>query len=348
MLCGMVATPSVTFSEDAVSELICASLDRWGVRHDRIGNNIICRQNCFDPAKKTFLLCAHMDTVPASEGYGADPFNPHNPDMPGAVFGLGSNDDGGSVTAMLATLRHYLDTSLPFNLCVAVTAEEEKSGINGVKALRDTFNELKVEWCIVGEPTGMQAATSERGLLVIDGTASGVSGHAARNEGVNALYIAIDDINALRNHKFLKKSETMGDVHLNVTQASAGTAHNVVPDKCTFVVDVRPTDAYDNKELLDELQGICRSSLKARNLKNNSSASKAGSPLVRCASQMGIGTFSSSTTSDWMHIGCDAIKMGPGDSARSHKKNEYLLDSELYGAIDTYIEFIRNYAYTME
>lgn len=344
----MVEIPSVTFSEEAVSDCICKALLFWGIRHERIADNVICYQNIFDPEKKTLLLCAHMDTVPAAEGYSFDPHTPDNPDMPGAVFGLGSNDDGGSVVALLSALRHYAGTELPFNLVAAITAQEEKSGPDGVKALKDKFKELNVEWCIVGEPTGMKAATSEKGLLVIDATASGISGHAARNEGVNALYIAVDDINALRSHTFARNSDTMGDVHLNVTQINAGTAHNVVPDRCTFVVDVRPSDAYTNKELLDELQSLCRSSLKARNLENRSSATHSGSPLLKCLEKMGIGTFSSSTTSDWMHLECDAVKMGPGDSARSHKKDEYLLDSELFEAIDLYIEFIRNYADTLE
>ena len=348
LLCKMVETPSVTFSEEAVSDCICKALMFWGIRHERIGNNIICYQNSFDPAKKTLLLCAHMDTVPAADGYSFDPHTPENPDMPGAIFGLGSNDDGGSVAAMLSTLRHYAGTVLPFNLIAAITAQEEKSGPDGVRSLKAKFKELNVEWCIVGEPTGMQAATSEKGLLVIDATAKGISGHAARNEGVNALYIAIDDINALRNHTFAKKSGIMEDVHLNVTQINAGTAHNVIPDTCTFVVDIRPSEAYDNRELLDELQGLCSSTLTARNLNNRSSATRVGSPLIRCLDRMGIKTFSSSTTSDWMHLECDAIKMGPGESSRSHKKDEYLLDEELYEAIDTYIEFIRNYADTLE
>lgn len=348
LLCDMVAIPSVTFSEGVVADCICARLDEWGVTHERCGNNIVCTQKDFDESRKTLVLCAHIDTVPAAAGYSHDPHDPENPQMPGAIFGLGSNDDGGSVVSMLSVLRHFNDVPLKFNLAAVITAEEEKSGEGGVKSLSGKFEQLNAAWCIVGEPTGMKAATSERGLLVLDGLAEGVSGHAARNEGVNALYVALDDISALRSHKFEKKSDTMGDVHLSVTQINAGTAHNVIPDTCSFVVDIRPTDVYDNKEILDELQAICRSRLTARRLTNNSSATKAGSPLARCAEAMGMETFSSSTTSDWMHIHCDAIKMGPGDSARSHKKDEYLLDSELYGAIDKYIEFIENYAYTLE
>ena len=191
--------------------------------------------------------------------------------------------------------------------------------------------------------TGMRAATSERGLLVIDGEASGVAGHAARMEGVNALYIALDDINAMRNHTFDRISPTMGKVRLYVTQIEAGTAHNVIPDKCRFVADIRPTEMYDNAEILSELQGICKSRLKARNLANRSSATRPDSPLLHCISALEIPVFSSPTTSDWMRLGCDAVKMGPGDSSRSHKKDEYITRREIEAGINGYIAFLENF-----
>ena len=186
----------------------------------------------------------------------------------------------------------------------------------------------------------MRAATSERGLLVIDGEAVGVSGHAARNEGVNALYIAMDDIQKLRNYRFSKVSPTMGEVKLSVTQVNAGTAHNVIPDKCTFVIDIRPTEQYENEEILNELQSMCRSTLKARNLTNRSSATHVDSPLLKATEALGIETFSSPTTSNWMRINSDAIKMGPGESSRSHHADEYILRSEIETAIEKYIEYI--------
>jgi acetylornithine deacetylase len=195
---------------------------------------------------------------------------------------------------------------------------------------------------IVGEPTGMCAATSERGLLVIDGVAEGVSGHAARNEGVNALYIALEDIAAIRNHEFGKISPRMGEVNVNVTQINAGSAHNVVPASCTFVIDIRPTEQYTNEEILNELQGICRSRLVPRNLSNRSSATGEGSLHIKTAEALGIETFSSPTTSDWMRISCDAVKMGPGESSRSHKKNEYITLREIEKAVTTYIRFIEH------
>ena len=199
-----------------------------------------------------------------------------------------------------------------------------------------------IDYAIVGEPTGMKAAVSERGLLVIDATAHGVSGHAARNEGKNALYIALEDIEKLRKHEFSKVSPKMGKVNLNVTQINAGSAHNVIPDRCDFVIDIRPTEQYTNEEILKELQEICTSELKARNLSNRSSATKEDSPLQRTAEELGIETFSSATTSDWMRITCDAIKMGPGDSNRSHRKDEFVTEQEIAEGIETYINYIRS------
>lgn len=226
-----------------------------------------------------------------------------------------------------------------FNMILVLSCEEERSGEGGMTGLWRS-REVTADYAIVGEPTGMKAATSERGLLVIDATAHGISGHAARNEGRNALYIALEDIERLRSHTFSKTSPRMGKVNLNVTQINAGTAHNVIPDTCTFVIDIRPTEQYTNEEILQELQGICSSELKARNLCNRSSATAEDSPLQKAAEGLGIETFSSPTTSDWMRISCDAVKMGPGESSRSHRKDEFVYISEISHAIDTYIDFI--------
>ena len=382
LLKGMVATPSPSFSESAVCNHICSWMTDKGLSYERIGNNIIA-EHIADPSKPTLMLCAHIDTVSPSEGYEFDPYEPDYDvaaDVTGRltgqdvgpediVAGLGSNDDGASVVAMLAAYRYFslwgkssqndpshfvgpspcgqggstvLGTITPeacINLILVLTCEEERSGKNGMTGLWPNLA-TKVDYAIVGEPTGMKAATSERGLLVIDATANGVSGHAARNEGENALYIAMEDIARMRNHEFSKISPRMGKVNLNVTQINAGTAHNVIPDRCDFVVDIRPTEQYTNEEILTELQSICRSGLKPRNLANRSSATLDDSPLQKAVEALGIETFSSPTTSDWMRIGCDAIKMGPGESSRSHKKNEFVFVSEISNAIETYIEFI--------
>ena len=292
------------------------------------------------------------------------------------VAGLGSNDDGASVVSMIAAYRYFQHLSgdtggvmdnpsqaslgpspcgqggstvfnpittsgkaaVP-NLMLVLTCEEERSGKNGMTGLWPEL-ESKVDLAIIGEPTGMKAATSERGLLVIDATAHGTSGHAARNEGKNALYIALEDINRLREHTFSRISPRMGKVNLNVTQISAGTAHNVIPDRCDFVIDIRPTEQYTNEDILKELQDICKSELRPRNLANRSSATFEDSPLQKAAEALDIEIFSSPTTSDWMRVSCDAIKMGPGESARSHRKDEYVLVEELRNGIETYIEFI--------
>ena len=340
LLREMVAIPSPSFHEDAVCSHISNWLTAKGVEHERVGNNIVA-EHIVDPSKPTLMLCAHIDTVDPCEGYTFDPYKPENcpTDM---IQGLGSNDDGASAVSMIAAYRFFCETlSSGANLTLVLTCEEERSGKGGMTGLwGKRLN--RIDYAIVGEPTGMKAATSERGLLVIDATAHGVSGHAARNEGKNALYIALEDIERLRKHEFTKVSPKMGRVNLNVTQINAGSAHNVIPDRCDFVIDIRPTEQYSNEEILQELQAICESELKPRNLANRSSATKEDSPLQKTAERMGIETFSSATTSDWMRITCDAIKMGPGDSNRSHRKDEFVYTEEIRNAIGTYIKFIRS------
>ena len=371
LLRELVAIPSPSFSESAVCGHISGWMTDRGIEHERIGNNIVA-EHITDPSRPVLMLCAHIDTVSPSEGYEFDPYEPHY-DVAADVIsritgleigpedivaGLGSNDDGASVVSMIAAYRHFCSqgsmvstAGVPAekNIILVLSCEEERSGRNGMTGLwgkrlcrrgEETEGCTPVDLAIVGEPTGMRAATAERGLLVIDATAHGVSGHAARNEGENALYIALDDISRLRDHHFERVSERMGKVNLNVTQINAGTAHNVIPDRCDFVIDIRPTEKYTNEELMEELQGICRSGLKARNLANRSSATFSGSPLQRVAEKLGIETFSSPTTSDWMRISCDAVKMGPGESSRSHRPNEFVFVKEIEDGIRTYIDFI--------
>ena len=335
LLKEMVAIPSPSFREDAVCSHISDWMTSKGIQHERMGNNIVA-ERIVDPGQPTLMLCAHIDTVEPCEGYSFDPYNPENcpEDM---VQGLGSNDDGASVVSMLGAYRSFAVAQV--NLILVLTCEEERSGEDGMTGLWPQLKS-KIDYAIVGEPTGMKAATSERGLLVIDAIAHGVSGHAARNEGKNALYIALEDIETLRKYEFGKVSPKMGKVNLNVTQINAGSAHNVIPDRCDFVIDIRPTEQYSNQEILAELQKICKSELKARNLSNRSSATYEDSKLQVVAEKLGIETFSSATTSDWMRISCDAIKMGPGESTRSHRKDEFVYVDEIRNAIETYIEFI--------
>lgn len=374
LLKEMIAIPSPSFSETDVCSHISEWLDGKAIWHKRVGNNLIA-ESITDISKPVMLLCAHIDTVSPSEEYDFDPYEPDNEAAAKVVSmasgrecgpedivaGLGSNDDGASVVAMIAAYRYFLnisDGAATPNMVLVLSCEEERSGKNGMTGLWGRMlcsRHEPIEGCraidlaIIGEPTGMKAAVAERGLLVIDAVAHGVSGHAARNEGKNALYIALEDIDRLRNHTFSKVSPRMGKVNLNVTQINAGTAHNVIPDKCSFVIDIRPTEQYGNEEILMELQEICRSELKPRNLSNRSSATNEDSPLQKTAESLGIETFSSPTTSDWMRIGCDAIKMGPGESSRSHRKNEFVLVDEIRNGIEKYIEFIIElYEHTLE
>ena len=356
LLKAMVAIPSPSFSEDAVCSHISGWMHERGIGHERVGNNIIA-EYIVDPSKPTIMLCAHIDTVSPSPEYDFDPYQPDYHKAAEVISeaigravapeeivpGLGSNDDGASAVTMLAVYRYLSgggSAHKETNLILVLTCEEERSGKDGMTGLWGARLRDKVDYAIVGEPTCMKAATAERGLLVIDATAHGISGHAARNEGKNALYIALEDIDRLRKHEFSRISPRMGKVNLNVTQINAGTAHNVIPDSCTFVIDIRPTEQYTNEEILQELQAICESELKPRNLANRSSATWEDSPLQKAAEQLGIGTFSSPTTSDWMRITCDAVKMGPGDSSRSHRKNEFVLIEEISTSIEEYIKFI--------
>lgn len=367
LLKEMIAIPSPSFEEEGVCSHLCTWFAARGIIHERIGNNIIA-EHIVHPEAKTLMMCAHIDTVSPSPEYSFDPYRPDYQRAAAAisescgkecspediVAGLGSNDDGASFVSMTAAFRYLTDPSVitdgtPLNLILVLTCEEERSGKSGMTGLwgkricsraDGTEGCTAVDLAIVGEPTGMKAATSERGLLVIDATAHGVSGHAARNEGCNALYKAVEDISRLRSHTFGKISPRMGKVNLNVTQINAGTAHNVIPDRCSFVIDIRPTEQYSNEEIFMELQEICVSELKPRNLTNRSSATFEDSPLQRTAEKLGIETFSSPTTSDWMRISCDAIKMGPGLSERSHRKNEFVFVEEIVKGTEGYIEFI--------
>ena len=354
LLRQMVRIPSFSGEEAGVAACVGAALDGFGIPHEMLRGNLLALNRHFDPGRPTLALDAHLDTVPANGGYTRDPFDAG--DDGDIVYGLGSNDDGGSVVSMIAAFRYFFEREMPVNLMLVLSRQEEVSGPDGTRWLFAPDGPFASggkypmpRWVIVGEPTGMQAATSERGLLVLDGEAQGVSGHAARGEGVNALYIALDDIDALRRHRFARHSPLMGDVRLSVTQIEAGHAHNVIPERCRFVVDIRPTEQYTNPEILAELQALCRSTLTARNLANRSSATRPDSPLLATARALGVPTYSSPTTSDWMRIPCDAVKMGPGDSARSHKADEYILTREIAEGIDRYIEFIESfYGNTLE
>jgi acetylornithine deacetylase len=340
LLQQLIATPSFSREEQATAQLLFDALQQQRLAPHRHLNNVYSRCERYDEAKPTLLLCSHHDTVRPAAGYTRNPFAPTVES--GKLYGLGSNDAGASVVALMAAYRALYRQPLPFNLTLALVAEEEVQGPNGVEALRPLLGDIAC--AIVGEPTQMQAAVAERGLMVLDCTARGRQGHAARGEGDNALYHAIDDIRRLQALRFPKASASMGEVKLTATMMTCGTQHNVVPAECKFVVDVRPTDAYDNHELLALIRAAVQCDVQPRSTRLRASAIAGGHPLVQAARAVGRATYVSPTTSDIALLRLPAIKMGPGDSARSHAADEYVALSEVEEAIGTYVALISKLA----
>ena len=338
LLQRLIATPSLSGNESDTADILVAELAARGVIVRRHHNNVWAISEGFDMNKPTLMLNSHQDTVKPSPNYTRNPFDSTITD--GKIYGLGSNDAGASLVSLIATFCNNYDTSaLPFNLLLALTAEEENMGERGMRAFlphleREGFN---VEMVLVGEPTSMQPAVGERGLVVLDCIAHGKSGHAARNEGENALYKAIADIEKLRNFRFEKVSELLGDIKITVTQISAGTQHNIVPDECRFVVDIRTTDAYSNEEVVELLQNAVECDAKPRSTRVRASAIALSHPLVEAAMAIGREPFISPTTSDRAIMqGLPALKMGVGESSRSHTADEFVLVSEIEEGIAIY------------
>lgn len=343
LLRELIARPSHSRSEEATAGLLFDFLAERGAAPERLHNNVWARAEGFDPARPTLLLNSHHDTVRPAGGYTRDPYTPT---VEGdRLYGLGSNDAGASVVCLTETFLAWRQRPLPFNLVLALSAEEECMGEHGMRALLPALG--RIDMALVGEPTRMQAAVGERGLVVLDCTARGRSGHAARGEGVNALYIALDDIVRLRTLRFERCSELLGPVGIAVTQIEAGTQHNVIPDRCRFVVDVRTTNAYTNEETVELLRRELRSEAVPRSTRVRASALAAEHPLCRAARAAGCTTFVSPTTSDMALMPFPSLKMGPGDSARSHTADEYVRLPELEAGItgyDTFIEALRREA----
>lgn len=337
LLQQLIATPSFSREEDGTARLIEQFLQQHGITPHRLGNNIWARSRHWDEEKPTLLLNSHHDTVRPVQGWTRDPFTPAIED--GRLYGLGSNDAGGCLVALIAVfVRLHERTNLPVNLVLAATAEEEISGAGGIASLAP---ELPPLWAgIVGEPTQMQMAVAEKGLLVIDGEARGKAGHAARDEGVNAIYIALEDIDRLRRYAFERVSPLLGPVKVSVTQIEAGRQHNVVPDSCRFVIDVRTNELYSNEEVFQLLQQHTRSELQARSFRLNSSRIDADHPLVQSGRRLGLSSFGSPTLSDQALLHMPTLKIGPGDSARSHTADEYVGVQEIEAGIDTYTRLI--------
>ena len=342
LLAELIATPSVSRDEAGTADLLFSYLESHGARPQRLHNNVWAVADGYDPARPTLLLNSHHDTVRPAPAYTRDPFTPTIED--GRIYGLGSNDAGASLVALTEIFLLFRnDSSLPFNLILALSAEEECSGERGVRALLpELAKSYRIDMAIVGEPTSMQAATAERGLVVLDCTARGRSGHAARNEGVNALYAAMDDIAVLRGFRFGRESEVLGPIGIAVTQIEAGTQHNVVPDTCRFVVDIRTTDAYTNEQTVEILQSAIRSEAVPRSTRIRASVIAESHPLVRAAVSAGCRTFVSPTTSDRTLMPFPALKIGPGESARSHTADEFVCIDEIADGIETYTKIVKN------
>ena len=338
LLCSLIEIPSFSREEEGTAELISDFLSSAGVASvERDGNNIWAYNAHFDSAKPTILLNSHHDTVKPNNTYTREPFTAT---IEGdTLYGLGSNDAGASAVSLIATfLWFYNMEGLRYNLCIAITAEEEVSGINGISSI---IHKLKgVEFAIVGEPTNMNMAISERGLMVLDCVSHGEAGHAARDEGVNAIYIALKDIEWFKNYMFPKKSLLFGDQKMSVTMIEAGTQHNVVPSICKYVVDIRLTDRYTHQEALDIIKANVESEVTPRSFRICPSSIDVEHSIVKSGLALGCTVFGSPTTSDQALIPYTSIKIGVGESARSHSADEFVLLSEIKEGIELYIKLI--------
>ena len=338
LLIRLIKTPSYSREEADTATMIQAFLEAHNARAQRQKNNVWAVSKHFDAAKPTILLNSHHDTVKPGDGWKYDPFGAT---LEGdKLIGLGSNDAGASVVSLLAVFLYFQNKDNPFNLICAITAEEEISGANGIRGVLPEFG--KIDLGIVGEPTGMNLAIAEKGLIVLDCIAHGKTGHAAREEGENALYKALEDIQWLRAFQFSEVSSLLGPVKMTVTQLSAGTQHNVVPDRCQFVIDVRTNELYQNQEIVEFLRSKLQSDIVPRSTNLNSSRISENHPLIRKGVAMGKNIYGSPTLSDQSMMPFETLKMGPGDSARSHTPDEFILVSEIRAGIRDYIELLTN------
>ena len=338
LLIRLIKTPSYSREEADTATMIQAFLEAHNARAQRQKNNVWAVSKHFDAAKPTILLNSHHDTVKPGDGWKYDPFGAT---LEGdKLIGLGSNDAGASVVSLLAVFLYFQNKDNPFNLICAITAEEEISGANGIRSVLPEFG--KIDLGIVGEPTGMNLAIAEKGLIVLDCIAHGKTGHAAREEGENALYKALEDIQWLRAFQFSEVSSLLGPVKMTVTQLSAGTQHNVVPDRCQFVIDVRTNELYQNQEIVEFLRSKLQSDIVPRSTHLNSSRISENHPLIRKGVAMGKNIYGSPTLSDQSMMPFETLKMGPGDSARSHTPDEFILVSEIRAGIRDYIELLTN------
>jgi len=328
----LIAVPRVSRSETEAADLLAAEMTTCGIAYQREANNLWCLCPDFDEARPTLLLNAHIDTVKPVASWTRDPYQPQREGD--RLYGLGSNDCGGGLVSLWSIFRHFIGVSRSYNLIFLASAEEEVSGANGISRALPLLP--KIDVALVGEPTGMQPAIAEKGLMVLDLTAHGKSGHAARGEGVNALYKMLDDLLWIRDYRFRRVSDFLGPTLMTATVVNAGTQHNVVPDVCTAIVDVRTNELYTNQEVYEWVCQHVTSDCKARSFRLGSSHIERQHPIVKKLDEMGKKPFGSPTLSDQALMSFPSLKLGPGESSRSHSADEYICVSEIAGAIADY------------
>ena len=332
LLKKLIATPSVSRNEKDAADIMEQTIRSYGFEPQREANNLWIIDPHYDESRPTLLLNAHIDTVKPVASWSRDPFSPDVED--GVLYGLGSNDCGGGLCSLLQIFRMLTEKPQSYNLIYLASAEEEVSGKDGITRALPLLPHIDL--AIVGEPTGMNPAVAEKGLMVLDVIAHGKSGHAARNEGVNAIYEALDDMCWIRDYKFEKVSEFLGPTKMTLTVVNAGTQHNVIPDKCTMLVDIRTNEFYDNEEVYEFIRQHLKSEVKAHSFHLKSSRIDPEHPLIRKCVAMGMKPFGSPTLSDQALMHFPSFKLGPGESSRSHSANEFIRISEIRDAIAKY------------
>lgn len=335
----LISIPRTSRNEKEAADMLfnCISND-YGIQVERTGHNLLCRTPQFSATRPTLLLNAHIDTVKPVSAWKRDPYTPTREGN--RLYGIGSNDDGASLVSLLQTFRALYNEPLPYNIIFLASAEEEVSGHEGIEQMIPLLPHIDV--ALVGEPTGMQPAIAEKGLMVLDITEHGKAGHAARDEGDNAIYHAIDDMQRIRNKEWERVSSLLGKVKTTITIINAGTQHNVIPDQCTFTIDVRSNELYSNQELFQLISEEIKGEVKARSFRLNSSHIPLEHPLVQALVSMGKVPFGSPTLSDQALMPFPSLKMGPGESSRSHTADEYIEISEIADAICTYTNLLYN------
>ncbi len=336
LLKRLIATPSISRNEKEAADIMEKTISSYGFATHREANNVWTIDPHYDANKPTLLLNAHIDTVKPVDSWKR---NPYEPCMEGTtLYGLGCNDCGGGLCSLLQVFRILTQKEQAYNLIYLASAEEEVSGKDGISRALPLLPHIDL--AIVGEPTGMQPAVAEKGLMVLDVIAHGKSGHAARNEGVNAIYEALDDMRWIRDYKFKKVSEFLGPTKMTLTVVNAGTQHNVIPDTCTMLVDIRTNEFYDNEDVFHFIKEHLKSEVKAHSFRLKSSRIDPEHPLIKKCVSMGMKPFGSPTLSDQALMSFPSFKLGPGESSRSHSADEFIRIEEIQDAIHKYTEIL--------